>query len=324
MRKPLVIYHGPGCMDGMGAALAAVLHFGAEGVELRAAHYDDPPPTPEEVRDRKVYLLDFSYPRPVLDRLYTETDGRLMVIDHHRTAQVACHGLPYCHFNLDHSGAVLAWEYFHSTKPVPDLFRYIEDRDLWRWALPESKEISAALAAYGCGDDLDTLQHHYETWESPVSSVQLFMRLASDGGLLRRAARRNIDRIVALAEEVVLDGHVGLAASCPLYISEAGEALAEKSGTFGALWFRDGARQRFQVSLRSRSGFDVAAIAEKWPGGGGHAQAAAFSAEMLPWLVVGAAQPVRCETCSSRRGGDCYHPPGFCLAYAPTTTQGGR
>lgn len=49
--KPLVIFHGPGCMDGAGAALAAWLRFGEEA-EYRPAQYGDPAPTDDEIRGR--------------------------------------------------------------------------------------------------------------------------------------------------------------------------------------------------------------------------------------------------------------------------------
>lgn len=34
----------------------------------------------------------------------------------------------------------------HSSQPPPLLIQYIQDRDLWLWQLPQSKEFSAGLA----------------------------------------------------------------------------------------------------------------------------------------------------------------------------------
>ena len=50
-------------------------------------------------------------------------------------------------FRPQKSGAVLGWEWAHD-EPAPWLLRYIQDKDLWHWALPNSREISAALASY--------------------------------------------------------------------------------------------------------------------------------------------------------------------------------
>jgi hypothetical protein len=41
------------------------------------------------------------------------------------------------------SGATISWDFFHGEKPVPAMLRYIEDCDIWRWALLNSKEFSA-------------------------------------------------------------------------------------------------------------------------------------------------------------------------------------
>ncbi|MFQ3615868.1 MAG: hypothetical protein SNJ57_09305 [Cyanobacteriota bacterium] len=49
--------------------------------------------------------------------------------------------------DLDRSGAAIAWEHFHNDD-VPDLIRYVEDRDLWRWKLPDSEAVSEALGVW--------------------------------------------------------------------------------------------------------------------------------------------------------------------------------
>lgn len=49
--------------------------------------------------------------------------------------------------NMDRSGAAIAWEHFHNDE-MPDLIRYIEDRDLWRWELPDSEAVSEALGLW--------------------------------------------------------------------------------------------------------------------------------------------------------------------------------
>ncbi len=51
-------------------------------------------------------------------------------------------------FNLRNSGAVLAWLYFHATPTLPDLLSYVQDRDLWKFLLPNSKAHSEGLFAY--------------------------------------------------------------------------------------------------------------------------------------------------------------------------------
>src|SRR6185369_15825359 len=54
-------------------------------------------------------------------------------------------------FDIARSGAVLAWKYFN--EEIPPMAHIIEDRDLWLWKLPHSKEINAALEGRGFKED---------------------------------------------------------------------------------------------------------------------------------------------------------------------------
>lgn len=363
MKNTLVIYHAH-CMDGAAAALAAWLRFGDEA-EYRPASYGDPAPTDDEVRGRDVYVLDFSYPRAELMRMaavqyeYTKESparywGHTYLIDHHKTAEedlkdiatpaganpldVAA-GWPIVRFDMGKSGAALAWEHFHKTAPVfektyptrdlPELFAYIQDRDLWRWELPHSHEVSAALGASGALTDFRKLIPIYEDWDwdsfrdADSTYVDGKRQLIDDGAAILRAERLQIERIAATAEEVEIrydfkashvslnaDGSMGLggsvrtiralAATSAVLQSEVGEALALESArrgrdAVGVVYYRDGAAGKWRVSLRSRDrrgaltenprdfeAPDVSAIAKSF-GGGGHARAAGFECDELPW-----------------------------------------
>lgn len=275
MRPPLVIYHAF-CMDGAGAALAAWTRLG-DDAEYRPAQHGDPAPSNEDVADRAVYILDFSWPRAELQRMHDACGGPFLVLDHHKTAQADLAGLGFAHFDMDHSGAVLAWQHFRGDEPVPDLLLYIEDRDLWRWALPSSKEVSAALYARGGSIDFRNL--------IPLLLLYtLVSDLVSEGKAILRMQARQIEAITAHAELVALDGIEMLVANAPVLQSEVGEALALACPPVGGVWFRDGKRGGYVVSLRSRNGYDVTLIAKRH-GGGGHAAAAGFKCAELPWAV---------------------------------------
>ena len=95
---------------------------------------------------QRVVIVDFSYARETLETMAAQTQA-LLVLDHHITAERALAGLPYAYFDMQKSGAVLAWEWAHD-QPVPWLLDYIQDKDLWTWTLPSSREINAAVASY--------------------------------------------------------------------------------------------------------------------------------------------------------------------------------
>lgn len=89
----------------------------------------------------------------------------MVVLDHHKTAfeqfEQAAEGaasleLGNCSVQLDmeRSGATMALSYFKPeglTDTQWQLFAYVEDADLWRWRLPNSKEFHAGVLPVNLG-----------------------------------------------------------------------------------------------------------------------------------------------------------------------------
>jgi len=262
MNTHICIYHKD-CADGFGAALAFKLH--AEKRQINAefipAHYGDP--APENIDGKRVIILDFSYPRNVL--LDMEKRARsLLVIDHHITAEKDLKGLEYCIFDQSKSGAVLAWEHFH-TSDVPDLFQYIQDRDLWLWDLPYSKEVSAGL---------ELLEKNFALWKLhlPPYGVEA---LINRGRIVLKYQQKQVEKIVSRCNGTEnIAGYNVPCVNTTTMISETGHELA-KGHPFAAMYFETDDKRIY--SLRSApDGIDVSAIAKKF-GGGGHFHAAGFS-----------------------------------------------
>ena len=272
--KPCVIYHA-NCQDGAAAAVAAYLRFGEEADYIPAS-YGDPPPADETLQGRPVYVLDFCFERPDVERMLEICD--LLVLDHHRTHADAFEGFEGpLHFDLQKSGATLSFRHFFPEREVPEFFRYVEDRDLWRFALPESREITAALRAEGGHLGFRRFLPVLESWDDGGKA-----RLVQDGRALLKLQAQLIETMVARAERVELDGVPALAANSTVLFSEVAEACWMKLPPMGIAYFWDGPRNLYHVSLRSKPGFLVSEIALRH-GGGGHDHAAAFQAAELPW-----------------------------------------
>ena len=255
MERPLVIYHGE-CPDGFGAAYAAWKRFGETATYVGARHGDGPP----AVDGRDVLIADFSFARPVL----LELAGRarqLVLLDHHKSAAAELGDLPFCQFDMDRSGAVMTWEHLH-LEPVPSLLLYVQDRDLWRHALPESAEVSAALAAH----PLD-----FAVWDQLAVET-----LRAEGRALLRYQTQLVDRLAARAHPLEVLGVRVPAVNSPVLQSELGERLAGGQ-PFAAIWWQGGDGLA-RWSLRSTpAGADVSEVARRY-GGGGHRAAAGFRA----------------------------------------------
>ena len=176
-------------------------------------------------------------------------------------------------FDLQHSGAILAWNYFSEGAPAPDLLRYVEDQDLWNWQLPDSDAVNAAIAAY---------PQRFETWDElsrrPVSE------LAAEGASIVRANRMEVERVVRHAHPISIEGKPVEAVNATHNRSAVGHELAERKA-YGVPWscvYRVG-QDRVHATLYSVGDVDVASVAVRL-GGGGHPNAAGFSVSLDDWV----------------------------------------
>ena len=282
--RPLVIYHGRNCPDGFAAALAPWLYYDGQAEFLALDHGDvktlaDLP----DVSGRAVYILDFSFAEPLL-RQIEAVAAKLVVLDHHLSAAEKLTGFQcrcgVVHFDMGKSGSRLAWEFFHPQLPVPDLVKYVEDRDIWVWQYPESAGFLAAL-------DMEAFD--FARWQVIAglqgADLQLFIERgrAMDEKFVKLA-----QGMAEAAQPLTFNGVPGLMANVPsVFHSLVGDILCEKSGTFALLWAVDKSGL-VKCGLRSRSGFSCIPLAESM-GGGGHAQACGFkmTRERLPDLLGG-------------------------------------
>ena len=269
MGKPLVVYHA-GCQDGFTAAWAAWEVLG-ETADYLPASYGGAPP---EVVGREVFLLDFSYKRSAVEKLLESNP--VTVLDHHRTAweelgDLSRDGFRFV-FDNERSGAALAWEFFHPGKKVPALVRYVQDRDLWRWQEPCSREVNAWLG---------TQRHDFANWNRVARELDHYpnwLAVIPEGMAVLRYQGQIVDAHVRQAVEVTIAGHMVLACNATTMMSEVAGKLAE-GRPFGATW-RDRPNGLRSWSLRSTpEGVDVAAVARSL-GGGGHRHAAGFEEKL--------------------------------------------
>lgn len=252
-----VIYHGQ-CDDGFGAAWSAWKLLGDRAEYLPANHGEPPPPLPP---DCVLAMVDFSYPRPLIDQLLKQVKG-MVILDHHVTAQHELSGLEAAVFDMDRSGAHLAWNYFHPGKPLPELLAYIEDKDLWRFRLPQSKEVTAALRSYPM---------EFQLWDS--LNVD---ELKCEGVALLRHEEQVVKAHCRRMRWEVLGGHRVPVVNATDYRSEIANRLCQMhpQAAFAGAYYdtADGFRS---WSLRSIGDFSVADVARRF-GGGGHKNAAGF------------------------------------------------
>jgi hypothetical protein len=279
MRR-VCIFHA-GCPDGFGAAWAAWRAWGDEALYVARGH--DDAFVPDAYTGDLLVFADIA-PPPEAWRPLGELAARLVVLDHHVSARDRFEEEPGLadalarsghdvRFDLDHSGAVLSWEHFHPDEPLPEILAYVEDQDLWRWKLSDSREVNAAIGIR---------QRSFEDWEEMARAP--IANLAAEGGPIVRAQRIEAERALQQAHPLRLAGDRVEAVNAREQRAWIGHALAERArfGTPCGVVYRM-VGTRVDVSLYSVGDFDVASLAARF-GGGGHRNAAGFSVALVEWL----------------------------------------
>jgi oligoribonuclease NrnB/cAMP/cGMP phosphodiesterase (DHH superfamily) len=267
-----VVYHS-GCADGFCAAW--LFHKAFPDAEYIPASYGD---EPVECKGQDLFLVDFSYRGEALAKVCAEADT-VTILDHHVSEEKALvearekYSNLCLHFDNTKSGGRLAQEFLQNGGYLPKLRRwlvdYTEDRDLWRWQLPNSRAVSAWLAS---------VVWSFEEWDNCVRWSSPERGCIREGEAILRYQAQEVEKAVSRAKEVELGGSRVLCVNTTTLHSEVGEALCQ-GRPFAITYFisSDG----FTIySLRSREGgADVSQIAKQF-GGGGHKRAAGFKSRL--------------------------------------------
>ncbi|WP_262498730.1 phosphohydrolase [Pseudomonas sp. WS 5071] len=293
-RKKMCIYHG-NCADGFGAAWVVRKALGSD-VEFVAGIYGQEPP---DVAGKDVVIVDFSYKYDILAALARKANS-VIVLDHHKsaaedlarfesfhagveedtrrddgatllgwkTAHVMANSQNgptiACCFDMNRSGAMLAWDHYFPNQEPPQLLRHIEDRDLWLFKLEGTREIQANLFSY---------PYDFEVWDQLVAADVL--TLVSDGAAIERKHHKDVAELVGVTKRRLKIGGFDVpVASLPYTLtSDAGHLMAQGEPFAACYWDTPTGRV---FSLRSTDeGIDVSEIASQY-GGGGHRNASGF------------------------------------------------
>jgi oligoribonuclease NrnB/cAMP/cGMP phosphodiesterase (DHH superfamily) len=260
--NPLCIYHG-NCADGFGAAWVVRKALGP-GVDFHAGVYQNDPPW-KDIEGRDVLMVDFSYKRTVLQDI-REYAASVKILDHHKTAEADLKDLPGVDtvFDMNRSGARIAWDYFFPNDAPPMLLLHIEDRDLWRFALAHTREIQANVFSY---------PYDFDVWDRLMAMP--ITDLVAEGRAIERKHFKDIEELTqVVTRDFTIGGHTVPVANLPYTLtSDAGHLLAKGKPFAGCYWDTPQGRV---FSLRSTDdGLDVSEIAKQY-GGGGHRNASGF------------------------------------------------
>jgi hypothetical protein len=192
-------------------------------------------------------------------------------------------------FDISKCGAVLTWEYFFPDEPVPAFLLYVQDRDLWQWLQPKSKEINEAFGHIRHGQTRNQIISEM-TRLSGFSQKDLMYHFETLGQMLLAPKRERSQLLANNAHWVNAWGYRFLAAPLDshdaFYYNEVMEILYTENpeSPFVCTYINLG--NEYKLSFRSRQkydSFDVSKLARSLDGGG-HENAAGAKLKMLPWI----------------------------------------
>lgn len=265
MEKPLIIFHSSNgkehCDDGFSAAWVMYRYFGYLADYVPGVHQQPPP----NVDGRTVYIVDFSYKRPLMEQILDQA-REVILLDHHVSAKEDLSSLESDKFekvfNVNECGASLTWKYMYPQSPLPKFLEYIRDQDLFQHKLYQAKEFSLALRSY---------PKTFELWDEFFQDPY---RLTQEGIHILRYYNQRINDMVNNAMYQSIGGYVVPVVNAPWFMaSDLGHKLSEHN-PFAAVYSIT--PKGYIYSLRSRGQVDVSKIAAEY-GGGGHPNASGFT-----------------------------------------------
>ena len=297
--KTYVLYHDP-CNDGFTAAWAAWKHFGdsAEyvpftwGQGLGPNKNDD---DPGFEANSTIFFVDCA-PNPKLLAKLKSHD--VTIIDHHKSSwldygspkwgEIRDIGGTYTnpqnfhsfYFDMDYSGSMLTWNYFHvkngeQAYETPSLIRHVQDRDLWRFALPNTKEIHAFMGCFpktfGAWDEIE-----FAIRGEGTTAYNDFVEF---GKAVLQRDKMEVEYLRVKGKHCRYVGGylVPVVNASKNFTSDVCERLLRDypDAKFAVCYWDRGDGRR-EWGLRSRGDFDVSEIARLYDGGG-HKAAAGFT-----------------------------------------------
>lgn len=282
MAEIIGIYHKD-CLDGTTAAAVLLKKF--PDVVLRPLSHrykeEDLNSIVKEVgEETTVYILDFSLREGHSEKLIKKVT-EVINIDHHIGAEEKLKILDknYSNFSFvfdnDRSGASLTWIYFYGEENIPQLIKYIEDSDIWRFTYGDETRYAVSFLYQFSG-------HPEEMLDYINASEEKIQKVLRDGKMIkeyrdgqRDTLLRSVDTINLKIKEYVVPIH-----NTPEFLrSDVGHILATKLGKTVATFVINGdvVKLHFRGSdEHNPSALDLAKILD----GGGHRNAAAASVSL--------------------------------------------
>ena len=282
----IIFYHYP-CQDGLTSAWVAYKYARENQLtySLNGLNHDKTM-FPVDITNKNLLFIDIA---PNEER-YKEVLAKaksFYILDHHNTNQQFFNQLTNKTnfvFDMKKSGCHLAWDYFYPKEETPNFLLMVEDRDLWKWSIPESKPFCNGMYTYtSCSEYVEeSFNLMAELYNNPKKSQEI-MEL---GKILQKKTDNTIKSIAESASKktyLFKGKKVCMVNVSHDLASDLGNYLVTKYDyDFAILWRYDHNTEEYYISMRSIDDkMDVSALCKEF-GGGGHKNAAGCSIKKHP------------------------------------------
>jgi len=278
----ILYYHNP-CQDGFASMFVANKFL----KDCHIVPYSHGQNIQDIYTGKTIYFLDMAPSLEVFHKL--NKSNRVIILDHHISNYKEYKDIMEKNkdiiIKMENSGVGVVWEYFTDV-PMPYFLKLIEDRDLWKFNYPETKEFCEALYFTTSSTDSfsESMAIFDELYENP-EKLQYYLNL---GKLLVKQKNNKIKYLTDKYIQKVYkyEGHNLCMANVENdLVSDLGNSLSSRPECdFAILWRYDHEYEKYNLSFRSTDKVDVSEICKKF-GGGGHKNAAGCSIQKHPLKV---------------------------------------
>lgn len=274
----VVVYHR-NCTDGAAAAYAAWVKYGAMAQYVPYDYSDDFPLEMESLKGQEVFFVDIC---PTMALLFEVADSasKVFVVDHHESARRRLkenHAAIGAKSNVtmllsqanDIAGCMMTWNLFHEGVAYPDIIRFTNDYDIYRFQYGDvTREYQAAFEQIDLND---------------IHEIRLFAErrgrdeVLQQGRLLLNARRKLVENIAATATLVSWEDYLVACCNAPRDLrNEVADELHRQTKVLFSMVYSDiEGKRHYSLRANHPECTDLSKLAEKY-GGGGHPRAAGF------------------------------------------------
>jgi oligoribonuclease NrnB/cAMP/cGMP phosphodiesterase (DHH superfamily) len=276
-------YHG---VDFDGKCSGAIVKLKYPNCELIGIDYGDPFPWDMIHDDEVLFMVDFAIqPHVDMERLYAKTGGKLVWIDHHKTAlewaglsgfDNVCKGVR----SPELAGCELTWRYLHGGDEFPRAVALLGRYDVWDHQHPQTLPFQFGMRL------AENPPEDTAWWHDLFTREQAVLDIIETGHICQAYAEQSHAGVCKMAGfDLEWEGLRWTAVNGPYRGSMVHKSRFDHERHDAMLGFYWTGKQWTLSLTTDKPGIDVSAIAKKY-GGGGHKGAAGFQANNLPFALV--------------------------------------